>query len=76
MGLPMFGERAIGEWIKQHSRPLRGYKVPWHADLVSRFFAREWQLPQLGRGRSRNAPFFRRPLLGTLPTVFWNFLFY
>ncbi len=41
-------ERAIGWWIKERYRPMRGYKVPENAVQVSRFLA--WCGNQLNRG--------------------------
>jgi len=41
-------ERAIGWWIKERYRPMRGYKVPANAERVSRLLA--WSGNFLNRG--------------------------
>ena len=47
-------ERAIGWWIKERYRTMRGYKVPENAVRRQSPACLVWQLPQC-RGRSRSA---------------------
>jgi hypothetical protein len=49
-------ERAVGWWIKERSRPMRGYKVPENAVRVSRLLA--WCGNFLNRGGADLTTFF------------------